>query len=98
MNQETMKKIAIVFGIGATITATHSKDKTIFTDGKTTLEVAPVATFEKEGVYDVALKSDVDAEVVYRSPLGEAPQTETKIAKPTAKQSPAFGYGVKAPR
>lgn len=90
-------KLAVVFGIGAALTATYGKDDVVYSDGKSSLSFKLTDDTRKPvGLYDVTVISETElAETL--APIQPTVAAPTTVVKPAAKQSPSFGYGSKVP-
>lgn len=90
----TASKLAIVFGIGAALTATYSKGKIVYADSKSKLEVDRPGNDDKvNGVYDVTITSDTEITEVYRTPpAADAALAGAKTTATTGRSSPNYGF------
>lgn len=93
------QKLAIVFGIGAALTATYGKTKVAYTDGKTKLEFDLTDETKKDaGVYDVKVVSDTEVTETFKEAAKAEAAAGSKTGTSTAKQSPSYGFQQKQPR
>lgn len=94
-----VSKLFTIFGIGAEVTATRSKGKVVYTDGKTKLELAPVEGDTNEaGTYDVTIKSATDMTEIKRATPAVESHAEPKATTTAGRNSSSTGFSTRMPR
>lgn len=92
-------KLATVFGAGSTLTATYTKGKVAYSDGKSKLEFDVAGDAAKdEGIYDVKVVSETEIVETFKSALKAEAKAGAKTGTSTAKQSPAYGFQQRQPK
>lgn len=96
----TASKLAIIFGIGATLTAVYSKGRVVYSNDKAKLEIDTTGqeTEKAIGTYNVTIKESGEVEEVFVEPPKAEAKPEGKAEKPTARQSPSFSFAERQPR